>query len=146
MEWEGFGVEMWNDVGMFLGGLGGEFLFYDVYKLGIECKIVEFCVVCQSIVIKIVYYDFNEYVDYDIVVDVIDVLCKVGLDVCIDVILYMLGGISFVIQQILYVFLNYKGLKMVFVFYCVKFVGMMIVLVCDEIVMGLSVVLGLIDL
>lgn len=118
---------------------------WEAHKRSVEAHKHAFAEKRGSAVISIIHHDYDEYVDHDTAVTVIDTLRKAGKDSPVDIILHTPGGISSATQQILHALREHKGRKTAFVPYRAKSAGTMIALACDEIVMGSSAVLGPID-
>jgi ClpP class serine protease len=118
---------------------------WEAHKLAVERRSEAFAKQRDSVVLKVVHHEFDEYVDGDTAIEAIDIIRTAPEDAKIDVILHTPGGIASATQQILHALKNHKGPKTAFVPYRAKSAGTMIALACDEIVMGSSAVLGPID-
>ncbi len=118
---------------------------WEVHARKVEAAKIGFASSRGSALIPIIHHDYDEYVDHDTAVDVIDTLRKAGPDAPVDLILHTPGGISSATQQILHALKEHRGTKTAFVPYRAKSAGTMIALACDEIVMGPNAVLGPID-
>ena len=104
-------------------GPNGELPPWEVYKRQIEGRKKAFATERGSALIAIIHHEYDEYVDHDTAVEVIDVLRKAGPNARVDVILHTPGGISSATQQILHALKEHKGPKTAFVPYRAKSAG-----------------------
>lgn len=118
---------------------------FEVHKRNIESAKHAFSAARNSALITIIHHDYDEYVDHDTAVSVIDTLRNIQPNAPVDIVLHTPGGISSATQQILHALKAHQGQITAFVPYRAKSAGTMIALACDKIVMGPNAVLGPID-